>query len=34
LLSRWKAVPARKVRTAIAGKVVKMLDWMAAKDAV
>lgn len=22
-----------KVRTAIAGKVVKMLDWMAAKDA-
>jgi len=23
-----------KVRTAIAGKVVKMLDWMAAKDAV
>lgn len=23
-----------KVRTAIAGKVVKMLDWIAAKDAV
>lgn len=25
--------PREKVRTAIAGKVVKMLDWIAAKDA-
>jgi len=26
--------PREKVRTAIAGKVVKMLNWIAAKDAV
>ena len=25
---------SERVRTAIAGKVVKMLDWMAAKDAI
>lgn len=26
--------PREKVRTAIAGKVVKMLDWIAAKDTI